>query len=106
LWDESRVLCCSLLRSASQTLPMLDRMAGAEVFTEVVVSRDAAFTPVRFMVDLADFMAAGFTADGTVASRASTMVSATATAANGTTAGVAGATAGGRVRGWEGLTIH
>jgi len=89
------------------------RMAGAAVFTEVVASRAAvftevvasmaaAFTPAHFTVDLADFIAAY----GTVAQRASTMVSATATAATGTTAGEAGDTAGGGVTGWEGLTIH
>jgi len=78
------------------------RMAGAAVFTEVVASMAAAFTPAHFAVDLADFMAAY----GTVAQRASTMVSATATAATGTTAGEAGDTAGGGVTGWEGLTQH
>ena len=80
------------------------RMAGAAVFTEVVASRvavftevvasmAAAFTPAHFTVDLADFIAAY----GTVAQRASTMVSATATAATGTTVGEAGDTAGGGV---------
>ena len=78
------------------------RMAGAAVFTEVEASMAAAFTPARFTVDLAAFMAAY----GTVAQRASTMVSATATAATGTTAGAAGDTAAGGVTGWEGLTIH
>jgi hypothetical protein len=71
------------------------RMAGAAVFTEVVASMAAAFTPARFTVDLADFMVA----DGTVASGASTMVSATARAATGTTAGEANDTAGGGVAG-------
>src|SRR6516165_7697757 len=89
------------------------RMAGAAVFTEVVASRAAvftevvasmaaAFTPAHFTVDLADFIAAY----GTVAQRASTMVSATATAATGTTAGEAGDTARGGVTGWEGITIR
>jgi len=78
------------------------RMAGAAVFTEVVASMAAAFTLARFTMDLADFMVA----DGTVAQRASTMVSATATVATGTTAGEAGDMAGRGVSGWEGLTIH
>src|SRR5690348_3833873 len=71
---------------------------GAAVFTEVVASMAAAFTPARFTVVLADFMVA----EGTVASGASTMVSATATAATGTTAGEANDTAGGGVAGWGG----
>jgi len=100
----AKLFCCSLQRSASRTSPMPARMAGAAVFTAAVASiaavftgaavftaavasiaavftaavasMTAAFTPARFTVDLADFMAA----DGMVASRASTMVSATATA--------------------------
>ena len=75
----AKLFCCSLQRSASRTSPMPARMAGAAVFTAAVASMTAAFTPARFTVDLADFMAA----DGMVASRASTMVSATATATTG-----------------------
>jgi len=86
--DEPQLSCCSLLRSASQASPTAARMAGAVVFTEA-----AAFMAACFTAELADFMAA----DGTVASRASTMVSATATAATGTTVGEAGDTAGGGV---------
>ena len=74
----------------------------AAVFTAAVASMTAAFTPARFTVDLADFMAA----DGMVASRASTMVSATVTATTGTTASATGVTVGGGVMGSDGLTIH
>ena len=109
----AKLFCCSLQRSASRTSPMPARMAGAAVFTAVVAfiaavftaavaSMTAAFTLARFTVDLADFMAA----DGMVASRASTMVSATATATTGTTAGATGVTVGGGVMGSDGLTIH
>ena len=56
------------------------RMAGAVVFTPAAASMAAVFTRAHFTADLADFTAA----DGMVASRASTMVSATATTATGT----------------------
>ena len=98
----AKLFCCSLQRSASRTSPMPARMAGAAVFTAAVASMTAAFTPARFTVDLADFMAA----DGMVASRASTMVSATVTATTGTTASATGVTVGGGVMGSDGLTIH
>ena len=86
----AKLFCCSLQRSASRTSPMPARMAVAAVFTAAVASiaavftaavasMTAAFTLARFTVNLADFMAA----DGMVASRASTMVSATATATTG-----------------------
>jgi hypothetical protein len=55
---------------------------------------------------LADFMVAGFTAEGTDASQASTVASVAATAATGTTAGKAGAMDGGGVTGWGGLIIR
>jgi hypothetical protein len=96
-----RVTGALLFTTASRTSPMPAHMAGVAVFTEVVASMAAAFLPARTTADLADFMAA----DGTLASRASTVVSATGTAATGTTAGAAGVTAGGGVRGWEGITI-
>jgi hypothetical protein len=85
---------------------MLAPMAGAGVFTAVVDSMAAGSTAAGFMPDLADFMAADFTPEGTDASRASTMVLVTGTAATGTTDGAEGATDGGGVMGWDGLIIR
>jgi hypothetical protein len=51
-------------------------------------------------------MVAGFTPEGTDASRASTVVSVADTAATGTMAGVEGAMDGGGVTGWDGLIIR
>ena len=75
---------------------MLAHMAGAEVFTAEVESTE----------DLADFMVADFTPEGTDALRVSTMVLVTGTAATGTMAGVESGMDGGGVTGWDGLIIR
>jgi hypothetical protein len=53
-----------------------------------------------------DFTVAGSTVDGTAASRACTMVSATGTGATASTAGATGVTAGGGVAEWDGIIIQ
>jgi hypothetical protein len=89
LWEVLRLLCCSLLRSASQTSPTLDRSAEAVVSTmaDSMAADLAGFTRADFMV-----------VDGTVASLACPMVSAEGAAATGSMGGVTDAMAGGGCR--------